>query len=170
MIIDEAPPPPLQMPASPYWPGFRLCTMWPTILAPDILTGGEETVHTKVSEVRSVFCHSSSSQRMNSVVIVVLLSGEVSHALSPNGVSQGHGSAVHINFWGVDVQHLDVGQHHHAEGLVDLPHGDVVLLQACCLQSLTTKHISVVISEHNVYVAHLQRRGKRSFKLLLTGH
>lgn len=40
--MEEAPPPPLQMPASPYWPDFRLCTMWPTILAPDILTEERE--------------------------------------------------------------------------------------------------------------------------------
>lgn len=41
--IDEAPPPPLQMPASPYWPDFRLCTMWPTILDPDILQGEKKS-------------------------------------------------------------------------------------------------------------------------------
>lgn len=35
--VAEAPPPPLQMAATPNWPGFRLWTMWPTILAPDIL-------------------------------------------------------------------------------------------------------------------------------------
>lgn len=44
IITAEAPPPPLQMPASPYWPDCRLCTMWPTILAPDILKGQREKV------------------------------------------------------------------------------------------------------------------------------
>lgn len=37
MRIDEAPPPPLQMPARPYCPGCRWCAMCPTILVPDIL-------------------------------------------------------------------------------------------------------------------------------------
>lgn len=37
MIIPPAPPPPLQIAAQPFWPGFNVCTKWPTIRAPDIL-------------------------------------------------------------------------------------------------------------------------------------
>lgn len=43
MRIEEAPPPPLQIPARPYCPGCRWCTMCPTILVPDILGGITET-------------------------------------------------------------------------------------------------------------------------------
>lgn len=39
MMIAEAPPPPLQIPAMPFCPGFKLCTRCPVILAPDIPIG-----------------------------------------------------------------------------------------------------------------------------------
>ena len=39
IMIAEAPPPPLQMPAIPFSPWSRLCTKWPTIRAPDIPIG-----------------------------------------------------------------------------------------------------------------------------------
>lgn len=78
ITIDEAPPPPLQMPASPYWPDFKLCTMWPTILAPDILTGEKGQLTTKSARSDTPrFATLSSPQRINSVVIAVLLSSEV---------------------------------------------------------------------------------------------
>lgn len=55
----------------------------------------------------------------------------------PNGVSQWDSSPIDVYFCRVNIQHLDVGQNDHAEGLVDLPHGNVILLQPCCIQSLT---------------------------------
>jgi len=39
IIMAEAPPPPLQMPAIPLSPGRRLCTRWPTMRAPDMPMG-----------------------------------------------------------------------------------------------------------------------------------
>lgn len=35
--IDDAPPPPLQIEAIPFSPGFNAWAKWTTILAPDIL-------------------------------------------------------------------------------------------------------------------------------------
>lgn len=55
----------------------------------------------------------------------------------PDGVSQRHGSSVDVDFVRIDVQHLDVCKNHHAEGLVDLPHGHVVLLQPRGVQHLS---------------------------------
>jgi len=37
IIMDDAPPPPLQMAATPFCPGLRACTRCRTIRAPDIL-------------------------------------------------------------------------------------------------------------------------------------
>lgn len=37
--MEEAPPPPLQIEAHPYWPGFRACERWVTRRAPDIPIG-----------------------------------------------------------------------------------------------------------------------------------
>lgn len=76
-----------------------------------------------------------SSKTMTSQSVLVPLS------CLPNGVSQWHSSPVDVDFCRVNVQHLDVGQHDHAEGLVDLPHGDIILLQPCCIQDLTDKHM-----------------------------
>ena len=39
MTMAAAPPPPLHILAIPFSPGFKLCTRWPTILAPDIPMG-----------------------------------------------------------------------------------------------------------------------------------
>lgn len=102
ITIDEAPPPPLQMPASPYWPDFKLCTMWPTILAPDILTGEKGQLTTKSERSDARFATLSSphenQQRGYSSVIIFW-----SCCISPDGVSQGHSSTIDIDFWGVDV-------------------------------------------------------------------
>lgn len=68
----------------------------------------------------------------------------VAHSCLPNGVSEGHGSPINIDFWRVNVQHLDVCKHNHAEGLVDLEHGDVILLQPCCFQSLSDTNSDVL--------------------------
>lgn len=35
--IEEAPPPPLQMAATPFWPGFKVYAKCKTMRAPDIL-------------------------------------------------------------------------------------------------------------------------------------
>lgn len=56
MRIDEAPPPPLQMPARPYCPGCRWCTMWPTILVPDILEGENENKNKSVTMTQEINC------------------------------------------------------------------------------------------------------------------
>ena len=39
MMMAEAPPPPLQIPATPFSPFPRVCARWPTSLAPDIPMG-----------------------------------------------------------------------------------------------------------------------------------
>lgn len=52
--MAEAPPPPLQMLASPFCPGLRLCTMWPVIRAPDILFNNTQQIE-NVSRVEMVY-------------------------------------------------------------------------------------------------------------------
>lgn len=56
----------------------------------------------------------------------------------PDWMSEGNRSSVDIDFIGVDVQHLDVGQNDDAECFIDLPHGDVFFLYAGGLQDLQT--------------------------------
>lgn len=69
--------------------------------------------------------------------------------LLPNRVSQRHSSSVDVDICRVDVEHFDVGQHDHAEGFVDLPHGDVLLLQASCVQNLQPQEYIFCIKLHN---------------------
>jgi len=54
----------------------------------------------------------------------------------PNGVAQTDSSSVDVYTGGVNVQHLDVGEHDHTERLIDLPHGDILRLHTRRCQHL----------------------------------
>lgn len=45
-------------------------------------------------------------------------------------MAERHRSTVDVHFAWVDVQHLNVGQNNHTEGLVYFPHGHVLFLHS----------------------------------------
>lgn len=63
------------------------------------------------------------------ILHVYKLSGNLFQSL-PDRVPERHRPAVDIHFVWVDVQHLNVGQNDHTEGLVYFPHRHVFLLHA----------------------------------------
>lgn len=67
--------------------------------------------------------------------IFLLYVGDLRRFL-PDGMSQGHSPTMDVDLCRVKVQHLDIGQHDHTEGLIDLPHMDIFYLQPCCIQDL----------------------------------
>lgn len=54
----------------------------------------------------------------------------------PNGVSNADSTTMDVDLGRIQVTLLDIGQDHHAESLVYLKHGNVVLVDACLFQAL----------------------------------
>lgn len=162
-IIDEAPPPPLQMAATPFCPGLRAWTRCRTMRAPDIL----QLNHNFVWKITHCLCRfwlrpqttklqckkilNWVTLNCDSVVIRRILGKQVVRmgmlwemspltplvgSDSPNGVPQAHSPTMDICFAWVNLQRLEKCHHNNTECLIHFPQCHIILLHSTPFQQL----------------------------------
>ena len=123
-MIAEAPPPPLQMAATPFCPGFMCSARMLVMRAPDILHREQYIKFWKITTLHYEFIfvlYSYNKRRIKGV---------------PERVAETDRAAIGVEARRVELEQLKVRECHHSERLVHLPPGHVLLLHARLRQQL----------------------------------